>query len=66
MLQERFKEILNICSHHEFETWRLVSYFYEALTPQSRQVMEMICNGEFRDKSLEDALDYLEHIAENA
>ena len=28
--------------------------------------MEMMCNGEFRDKSPEDALDYLEHIAENA
>ena len=28
--------------------------------------MEMMYNGEFRDKSPEDALDYLEHIAENA
>ena len=63
---ERFKEMLNICPHHGFETWRLVSYFYEGLTPQSRQVVEMMCNGEFRDKSPEDALDYLEHIAENA
>ena len=26
----------------------------------------MLCNGEFRDKSPKDALDYLEHIAENA
>ena len=26
----------------------------------------MMCIGEFRDKSPEDALDYLEHIAENA
>ena len=25
-----------------------------------------MCNGEFRDKSPEDALDYLEHIVENA
>ena len=25
-----------------------------------------MCNGEFKDKSPEDALDYLEHIAENA
>ena len=63
---ERFKEILNIYPHHGFETWSLVSYFYEGLTPQSRQVVEMMCNGEFRDKSPEDALDYLEHIAENA
>ncbi|KAH9782741.1 MDIS1-interacting receptor like kinase 2 [Citrus sinensis] len=31
-----------------------------------RQVVEMMCNGEFRDKSPEDALDYLDYIAENA
>ena len=63
---ERFKEMLNVCPHHGFETWRIISYFYEGLTPQSRQVVEMMCNGEFRDKSPEDALDYLEYIAENA
>ena len=26
----------------------------------------MMCNGEFRDKSPEDALDYLHYIAKNA
>ena len=43
-----------------------MSYFYEGLTSQGRQVVEMMCNGEFRDKSPEDALDYLDYIAENA
>ena len=57
--------MLNVFPYHEFETWRLVSYFYERLTPQNRQVVEMMCNGEFRDKSPEDALDYFEYIAEN-
>ena len=56
---DRYKELLNICPHHGFETWRLMSYFYEALTSQSRQLIEMMCNDEFRDKSPEDALDYL-------
>ncbi|XP_052298373.1 uncharacterized protein LOC102614752 [Citrus sinensis] len=63
---DRFKELLNICPHHGFETWRLVTYFYEGLIPQSRQVVEMMCNGEFRDKNPEDALDYLDQLAENA
>ncbi|KAK9212049.1 hypothetical protein WN943_001429 [Citrus x changshan-huyou] len=45
---------------------RLLSYFHEGLTSQGRQVVEMMCNGEFRDKSPEDALDYLDYIAENA
>ena len=58
--------MLNICPHHGFETWRLVTYFYEGLTLQSRQVLEMMCNGEFKDKNPEDALDYLDQLAENA
>ena len=63
---DRFKELLNICPHHGFETWRLVTYFYEGLIPQTRQVVEMMCNGEFKDKNPEDALDYLDQLAENA
>ena len=63
---DMFKELFNICPHHGFETWRLLSYFYEGLTSQGRQVVEMMCNGEFRDKSPEDALDYLDYIAKNA
>ena len=43
-----------------------MSYFYKGLTSQGRQVVEMMCNGEFRDKSPEDALEYLDYIAENA
>ena len=62
----RFKELLNIFPHHNFETWRLVSYFYNGLQSQSRQVEEMMCNGKFSDKSPEDALNYLDYIAENA
>ena len=57
--------MLNICPHHGFETWRLVTYFYEGLTPQSRHV-EMMWNDEFRDKNPEDALDYLDQLIENA
>ena len=63
---DRFKELFNIYPHYSFETCRLVTYFYEGLIPQSRQVVEMMCNGEFRDKNHEDALDYLDQLAENA
>ena len=63
---DRFKELLNIWAHHDFEAWRLVSYFYVGLTSQGKQVVEMMCNSEFKDKSFEDALNYLDYIAENA
>ena len=28
---ERFKDLLNLCPHHGYESWRLVSYFYDGL-----------------------------------
>ena len=29
---ERFKDLLNLCPHHGYESWCIVSYFYEGLT----------------------------------
>jgi hypothetical protein len=42
--------LLNTCPHHGFETWRLVSHFYEGLTPKDRQMVELMCNGTFKNK----------------
>ena len=42
-----------------------MSYFYKGLISQSRQVIEMMCNNEFRNKSIEDAFDYLDYITKN-
>jgi len=63
---ERYKELLNTCPHHGFETWRVVSNFYEGLTPQVRQMVEMMCNGTFEEKDPEEAMNYLDLLAENA
>lgn len=61
---ERFKELLDLCPHHGYESWRLVSYFYEGLTTRERQFIEMKCNGEFLQKNPNDAIEYLDDIAE--
>ena len=63
---ERFKELLSMCPHHGYENWRLVSYFYEGLTPRERQFIEMMCNGEFLHKDPDEAIDYLNELAEKA
>ena len=63
---DRYKDLLNLCPHHGFETWRIVSQFYEGLTPKDRQMIEFMCNGTFEDKEPNEALDYLESLAENA
>ena len=33
---ERFKDFLNSCPHHGFEKWRLISFFYEGLTFETK------------------------------
>jgi hypothetical protein len=58
--------LLNTCSHHGFETWRLVSQFYEGLTPKDRQMVELMCNETFENKDPDEAMEYLDLLAENA
>ena len=63
---ERFNNLLNQCPHHGYESWRLVSYFYEGLTNRERQFVEMMCNGEFLQKDPEEAFEYLNELAEKS
>jgi hypothetical protein len=58
--------LLNTCPHHGFETWRLVSHFYEGLTPRDRQMVELMCNGTFKDKDPNKVMGYLDLLAKNA
>jgi hypothetical protein len=57
--------LLNTCPHHVFETWRLVSQFYEGLTPKDRQMVELMCNGTFENKDPDEVMEYLDLLAEN-
>jgi hypothetical protein len=66
MVWERFKDTYNFCPTHGYDTWRLVSYFYEGLQPRYRQFVQVACGGEFLQKEPEDAMDYLDEIAENS
>ena len=63
---ERFKDLLNACPHHGYENWRLISFFYESLTPKMRQFVQTMCNREFFDKEPEEAFEYFDYLAENA
>jgi hypothetical protein len=65
MAWERFKDTYNFCPTHGYDTWRLVSYFYEGLQPRDRQFVQVAYGGGFLQKEPEDAMDYLDEIAEN-
>jgi hypothetical protein len=63
---DTYRDLLNTCPHHGFETWRLVSHFYEGLTPKDRQMVELMCNGTFEDKDPNEAMEYPDLLDENA
>ena len=63
---ECFKDLLNSCPHHGYESWHTINFFYEGLMPQIRQFIEMMCNGEFLNKEPNEAWQYFEQLAGNA
>ena len=59
----RFKDLLNLCPHHGYESWRIVSHFYEGLTNREGQFVEMMCNRDFLQKDLDEAIEYFNDLA---
>ena len=57
-------EAVNACPHHGFDTWMWVSYFYEGMSPAMKQLLETMCGGDFMSKSPDEALDFLNYVAE--
>ncbi|KAF5465392.1 hypothetical protein F2P56_015405 [Juglans regia] len=48
------------------ERFLALSYFYEGFTSRERQFIEMMCNGEFLQKNLDEAIEYLNEFARKA
>ncbi|RVW63535.1 hypothetical protein CK203_060858 [Vitis vinifera] len=44
---ERYMEAINACPHHGFDTWLLVSYFYDGMSSSMKQILETMCGGDF-------------------
>ncbi|XP_026385854.1 uncharacterized protein LOC113281351 isoform X2 [Papaver somniferum] len=63
---ERFKDLLSSCPHHGYEIWRVINFFYDGLNSCMRQFVEMMCNGQFLNKSPDDAWTYFDSLAENS
>ncbi|RVW88031.1 hypothetical protein CK203_044458 [Vitis vinifera] len=61
---ERYVEAINACPHHGFDTWLLVSYFYDGMSSSMKQILETMCGGDFMSKNPEEAMDFLSYVAE--
>ncbi|RVW69207.1 hypothetical protein CK203_060821 [Vitis vinifera] len=57
-------EAINACPHRGFDTWLLVSYFYDGMSSSLKQLLETMCGGDFMSKNLEEAMDFLNYMAE--
>ncbi|RVW22911.1 hypothetical protein CK203_107861 [Vitis vinifera] len=61
---ERYMETINACPHHSFDTWLLVSYFYDGMSSSMKQILETMCGGDFMRKNPEEAMDFLSYVSE--
>ena len=57
-------EAINACPHHGFDTWLLVSYFYDSMSSSMKQLLEMMCERDFMSKNPKEAIDLLSYVAE--
>ncbi|RVW47626.1 hypothetical protein CK203_117611 [Vitis vinifera] len=60
----RYMEAINACTHHGFDTWLLVSYFYDGMSSSMKQILETMCGGDFMSKNPEEAMDFLSYVSE--
>ena len=59
-------ETSNACPHHGFDTWMLVNHFYDGMSPPMKQLVETMCGGNFLSKHPDEAMDFLNYIAETS
>ena len=59
-------ETISACPHHGFDTWMLVNHFYCSMSPAMKQLLETMCGGDFLSKHPDEAMDFLNYVAETS
>ena len=63
---ERFMETISACPHHGFDTWMLVNHFYGGMPPAMKQLLETMCGRDFLRKHQDEAMYFLNYVAETS
>ena len=63
---ERYLETISACPHDGFDTWMLVNHFYDRVSPAMKQLLETMCGGDFLSKNPDEAMDFLNYMAETS
>ena len=59
-------ETISACPHHGFDTWMLFNHFYDVMSPAMKQLLETMCGGDFLSKNPDEAMDFLNYVAETS
>ena len=59
-------ETISAFPHHGFDTWMLVNHFYGGMSPAMKQLLETMCGGDFLSKHPNEAMDFLNYVAETS
>ena len=59
-------ETISACPHHGFDTWMLVNHFYDGMSLAMKQLLETMCGGDFLSKHPDEAMDFLNYVAETS
>ena len=63
---ERYMETISACPQHGLDTWMLVNHFYDGMSPAMKQLLETMCEGDFLSKNPDEAMDFLNYVAETS
>ena len=63
---ERYKDLLHAIPHHGLDVGQICAYFHQGLSLSNKQYIQMMCAGEFYEKSAREAIQFFDTIAENA
>ena len=63
---ERYKDLLHAIPHHGLDVGQICAYFHQGLFLNNKQYIQMMCAGEFYEKSAREAIQLFDTIAENA
>ena len=63
---ERYKDLLHAIPHNGLNVGQICAYFHQGLSLSNKQYIQMMCAGEFYEKSAREAIQLFDTIAENA
>ena len=63
---ESYKDLLYVIPHHGLDVGQICTYFHQGLSLNNKQYIQMMCAGEFYEKSAKESIQFFDTIAENA